>query len=271
MNDAIETVDAFHFGGFYIVQPKGRGHRAGMDAMLLASMVVADRPIRLADLGAGAGAAGMGVAARLPGAEITLVERSPEMALYARKSMALADNAGIADRLRLIEADVTLKGKARVAAGLEDDTYDHVIMNPPFNDASDRKAPDGLKAEAHAMHDDLFEAWIRTAGAILRPGGQMSLIARPESIAEIILACGRRFGGIEITLLHPREDEGAIRVLVSAIKGSRARLVFRSPLFMHPEASHKFNPHVDDLNNGRKGYPRRNHATRPAKLREATT
>jgi tRNA1(Val) A37 N6-methylase TrmN6 len=256
MNNAGETVDAFHFGGFHIVQPKGRGHRAGMDAMLLASMVVADRPIRVADLGAGAGAAGMGVAARLPGAEITLVERSLEMAGYARKSMGLADNAEIAGRLRLIEADVTLKGKARVAAGLEDDTYDHVIMNPPFNDASDRKAPDGLKAEAHAMHDDLFEAWIRTAGAILRPGGQMSLIARPESIAEIILACGKRFGGIEITLLHPREGEGAIRVIFSAIKGSRARLVFRSPLFMHPEGSHKFNPHVDDLNNGRKGYPR---------------
>ncbi len=31
-----ETIDAFHRGAFYIVQPKGRGHRSGMDAMLLA-------------------------------------------------------------------------------------------------------------------------------------------------------------------------------------------------------------------------------------------
>jgi tRNA1(Val) A37 N6-methylase TrmN6 len=256
MTDVTETVDAFHFGGFHIVQPKGRGHRAGMDAMLLASMVVADGAIRVADLGAGAGAAGMAVAARLAQAEIALVEKSVEMAFYARRSIALPENAAIASRLVLIEADVTLKGKARVAAGLTDDSYDHVIMNPPFNDASDRKAPDDLKAAAHAMHDDLFEAWIRTAGAILKPGGQMSLIARPESIAEIILACGRRFGGIEITLIHPREGESAIRVLVSAIKGSRARLVFRSPLFMHHEGSHKFLDHVDDLNNGREGYPR---------------
>jgi tRNA1(Val) A37 N6-methylase TrmN6 len=77
-------------------------------------------------------------------------------------------------------------------------------MNPPFNDASDRRTPDALKAEAHAMTEDLFESWIRTAGAIMIPGGQLSLIARPESIAEIIEACGRRFGGIEITALHPR-------------------------------------------------------------------
>lgn len=256
MNTVAETVDAFHFGVFHIVQPKGRGHRAGMDAMLLASMVVTDRPIHVADLGAGAGAAGMGVAARLANARILLVEKSAEMADYARKSMALPENAAITDRLSLIEADVTLKGRARVAAGLADDTFDHVIMNPPFNHADDRKAPDDLKAEAHAMSGDLFEEWVRTAGAILKPGGQMSLIARPESIAAIILACGRRFGGIEITLVHPREGESAIRVLVSAIKGSRARLVFRSPLFMHPEGSHKFLPFVDDLNNGRAGYGR---------------
>lgn len=256
MNANTDTVDAFHFGGFYIVQPKGRGHRAGMDAMLLASMVVTEGPIRVADLGSGAGAAGMAVAARLAQAEVTLVEKSAEMANYARKSTVLTENAAIAPRLTLIEADVTLKGKARVAAGLPDDSFDHVIMNPPFNDPSDRRAPDNLKAAAHAMHDDLFETWLRTAGAILKPGGQLSLIARPESIAEIIDACGKRFGGIEITLIHPREGESAIRLLLSAIKGSRARLVFRSPLYMHPHGSHTFLADVDDLNNGRKGYLR---------------
>jgi tRNA1(Val) A37 N6-methylase TrmN6 len=256
MNLLAETIDAFHFGGFHIVQPSGRGHRAGMDAMLLAAMVVAERPIHVADLGAGAGAAGMGVAARLHEARVLLVEKSAEMADYARKSMALPENAAIAGRLSLLEADVTLSGRARVAAGLVDDAFDHVIMNPPFNHADDRRAPDALKAEAHAMNGDLFEQWVRTAGAILKPGGQMSLIARPESIVAIIAACGRRFGGVEVTLVHPREGENAIRVLVSAIKGSRARPVFRSPLFMHAEGSHRFLPFVDDLNNGRRGYPR---------------
>jgi tRNA1(Val) A37 N6-methylase TrmN6 len=256
MTPAEDTLDAFHFGVFHIVQPSGRGHRAGMDAMLLASMVVADGPVHVADLGAGAGAAGMGVAARLPQAHVLLVEKSADMVGYARKSLALADNAALAGRLDVLEADVTLKGRARVAAGLADDTFDQVIMNPPFNHADDRRAPDALKAAAHAMDGNLFEDWVRTAGAILKSGGQLSLIARPESIADIIGACGKRFGGVEVTLLHPREGESAIRVLVSAIKGSRARLTFRSPLFMHPDGSHKFLPYVDDLNNGRAGYGR---------------
>lgn len=258
-----ETVDAFHFGDFYVVQPKGRGHRSGMDAMLLAALVAGEGPMRVADLGAGAGAAGMAVASRIGGAEVVLFERSPEMAFYARRSMAHPANARIAPRLGVVEADVALRGKARIAAGLPDDAFDHVIMNPPFNDAGDRRAPDGLKAEAHAMQGDIFEDWIRTAGAILKPGGQLSLIARPESVAPVIEACGRRFGGIEITMLHPREGECAIRMLLSAIKGSRARLVFRAPLFMHGEGSHRFLPFIDDLNNGRAAYPRTGKTRKP--------
>ncbi|UJW76257.1 tRNA1(Val) (adenine(37)-N6)-methyltransferase [Rhizobium sp. SL42] len=252
-----ETIDAFHRGRFHLVQPRGRGHRAGMDAMLLASLVVEDGPFRLADLGAGAGAAGLAVASRLLDADVVLVERSPDMAEFARKSLALAENAQYADRISVLETDVTLTGRARAAAGLCDDSFHHVIMNPPFNDASDRRTPDVLKAEAHAMTENLFESWIRTAGAIALPGGQLSLIARPQSIAEIIAACGRRFGGIEITAIHPRPGENATRILVTAIKGSRARLQLRAPLLMHDRGdSHAFAPLVDDLNNGRAGYAR---------------
>ncbi len=107
-----ETVDAFHRGRFHLVQPVGRGHRAGMDAMLLASLVVDDRPIRVADLGAGAGAAGLAVANRLPGASVVLVERSPDMAAFARKSLALPANEAFFGRAEVIEADVTLTGRA---------------------------------------------------------------------------------------------------------------------------------------------------------------
>ncbi|SCB19648.1 tRNA1(Val) (adenine(37)-N6)-methyltransferase [Rhizobium multihospitium] len=252
-----ETIDAFHRGAFHVVQPKGRGHRSGMDAMLLAALVADERSIRVADLGAGAGAAGMAVASRLDRAEVVLFERSPDMAEFARKSLLLTENSRFADRVSVMEADVTLTGKDRNEAGLVDDSFHHVIMNPPFNDASDRLTPDALKAEAHAMTEELFERWIRTAGAIMIPGGQLSLIARPESIGDIITACGRRFGGIEITPIHPREGESAVRILVTAIKGSRARLSLRAPLIMHGEGTHKFSDFVDDLNNGRAAYPRR--------------
>ena len=251
-----ETLDAFHRGRFHIVQPKGRGHRAGMDAMLLASLVAQDGPCRVADLGAGAGAAGMAVASRLEHANVTLFERSPEMAAFARRSVALPQNEAFASRLSVCEADVTLRGKARIEAGLLDSHFHHAIMNPPYNDAGDRKTPDGLKAEAHAMTDGLFEDWIRTACAIVMPGGQLSLIARPQSIGDIIAACAQKFGGLEVTLIHPRARDDAVRMLVTGIKGSRARLTFRAPLTMHEGEGNAFALYVDDLSNGRMAYRR---------------
>lgn len=256
MTASAYTIDAFHRGRFHIMQPKGGGHRSGVDAMLLASLVASDRPVTVADLGSGAGAAGLAVAARLAEARVMLVEKSPLMADYARRTLALLENASLAGRVEVLEADVTLTGKPRITAGLPDEIFDHVIMNPPFNDAADRRTPDALKAEAHAMTEGLFDGWIRTAGAIMKPGGQLSLIARPQSIAEIIDACGKRFGGLEITALHPRPDESATRILVTAIKGSRARLTLRAPLFVHGADGHAFTPFVDDLNNGRAAYRR---------------
>jgi tRNA1(Val) A37 N6-methylase TrmN6 len=251
------TIDAFHRGRFHVAQPKGEGHRSGIDAMLLASLVASDRPVNVADLGAGAGAAGLAVASRLENAKVMLVEKVPIMADFARRSIDLPENDFLRDRVRVVEADVTLTGKARVAAGLEDEIQDHVILNPPFNNAGDRKTPDGLKAEAHALTDGLFEAWLKTAGAIMKPGGQLSLIARPESISEILSACGKRFGGVEITPVHPRPGEDAMRILLTAIKGSRARLAFRAPLVVHGPDGHSFSAEVDDFNNGRAAYRRR--------------
>lgn len=251
-----ETVDAFHYGRFHLIQPRGRGHRAGMDAMLLAALVPGDATGRLADLGAGAGAAGMAVAVRVPEISVALFERSAFMAGYARRSLALAENGHLGDRVSVFEADVTLAGAARRMAGLQDEVYDHVIMNPPFNETGDRRTPDVEKAAAHAMQPGMFESWIRTAGAIARPGAQLSLIARPASIAAIIDACGRRFGALQVTPVHPRAGEDAIRILVTAIKGSRAGLVLRAPLFIHDGPGHGFAPKIDDLNNGRAAYSR---------------
>ncbi|MBC7283188.1 MAG: methyltransferase [Hoeflea sp.] len=229
-----------------------------MDAMLLAATVPQSARGMLADLGAGAGAAGLAAAARLPDLGVVLIERAAFMADCARRSLALNGNAHLAPRARVIEADVALHGDQRRAAGLDDYSYDYVIMNPPFNSGRDRKTPDPLKSEAHAMEsDDLFERWLRTASAILKPGGQVSLIARPESLSDILIALGKRFGGAEITPVCPRPGDDAIRILVTAIKGSRARLGLRDRILIHEGPGNAFSAEMNDLANGSMAWPRR--------------
>lgn len=258
------TIDAFHYGKFHLVQPKKAGHRSGMDAMLVAATVPDDASGRLADLGAGAGAAGLAAAARVPGLTVTLVERSEIMVDYARRTLALEQNAWARERVDILGADVALSGARRREAGLADDAYDFVILNPPYNEAVDRVTPDALKAEARTMSDDsLFENWLRTAGAILRPGGQVGVIARPRSIRPILDALAGRFGAVEVTPVHSRKDDEALRILVTAVKQSRGWLNFLPPIVIHDGPGHAFSPEMDALNNGLAGLPRR----RPARQR----
>ncbi|MDS1138467.1 methyltransferase [Nitratireductor indicus] len=244
------SVDSFHRDAFRLVQPLGHGHRSGIDAMLLAAALPEGFSGSLADLGAGAGAAGFAAAARLPGVHATLVEMHPLMADCARRSIALPHNSFLADRLSVIEADVALQGSAREAAGLTRETFDAVIMNPPFNHAGDRATPDALKRTAHVMSEGLFEQWIRTAAAIARPGGLLALIARPPSLGPILAAMERRFAGAEIVPVHPDADKPAIRIVIRARKGSRAGLGLLPPLILHT-ASGGVSERADALANGR--------------------
>jgi tRNA1(Val) A37 N6-methylase TrmN6 len=248
-----KTTDIFHRGRFVLVQPKGAGHRSGVDAMILASAVPSGFAGSLADLGAGAGAAGFAVASRCPQARVTLIERDRLMIDHADKTLKHESNQTLAPRISLIDSDVTLTGKQRVASGLADNAFDFAIMNPPFNPAHDRRTPDPVKAVAHVMDDGLFEAWLRTAAAIVRPGGSVALIARPQSITEILDALKRRFGAVRIVPVHPRDGEAAIRIVVTAVRGSRAAMRLESPLVLHGSEGHAFTPRTVAISNGLAG------------------
>jgi tRNA1(Val) A37 N6-methylase TrmN6 len=244
------TVDAFHRGRFYLLQPAAKGHRSGVDAMILASVVPNEFSGRVADLGAGAGAAGLAVLSRCPHAKVSLVERSDFMAGFARSSLALEQNNALSGRAEVIEADVTLTGKARVAAGLADISFDFAIMNPPFNLPTDRSTPDPVKAEAHVMTQGMMEQWIRTAAAIVKPGGSIGIIARPTSITDLLDALKGRFGGLIIIPVQPRPQDAAIRIVIKGVRGSRAGLSLYPALIMHHETGNGFTERANAINNG---------------------
>ncbi|MBB6467061.1 tRNA1(Val) A37 N6-methylase TrmN6 [Aminobacter lissarensis] len=244
------TVDAFHRGEFWLVQPSDTGHRAGMDALMLAAAVPSTFAGRLADFGAGAGAAGLAVASRCKQAKVLLVELTPEMARFATATLAHPGNASLRGRASVLVADVGLSGKARAEAGLADASLDFVIMNPPFNPSHHRPTPDALKRQAHVMDDGLFESWIRSAAAVVKPRGGLAIIARPEQLAAILAALDGRFGKAEIVPVHPRADAAAIRVIIRAVRASRAPLALCPPLILR-DASDRLSQRADDISNGR--------------------
>jgi tRNA1(Val) A37 N6-methylase TrmN6 len=245
-----QSVDAFHRGRFVVVQPKGVGHRSGIDAMLLAGAVPTNFVGHVVDLGSGAGAAGLAVLSRCSLTNVTLVERDKVMVSFAQATIKHESNQDFAPRVCVIESDVSSRASERLASGLFDNHFDFAIMNPPFNLARDRQTPDAMKADAHVMTPDMYETWLRTAAAIVKANGEIAIIARPQSLPEIFQAMKNRFGGIKILPVLARKNEPAIRIIISGTKGSRADLSLLPPLILHGPSGTGFLGRAEMICNG---------------------
>lgn len=236
---AADSEDAFLGGALMIRQPV-RGYRAGVDAVLLAAAVAgADGGQQtVLDAGAGVGTAGLSVARRLSGASVVLVEREAALAQLARDN--IRDN-GLSDRARVVQCDlVEVAAEVLSAEGVLPDTFDHVIANPPFHaEGYGTPAQSDLKSVSHAMPPATLDHWLRFLARMCRPGGRASVIHKADALAEVLEAFGRRFGGIMVLPIQPREGEPAIRILVQGIKGSRAPLRILAPAILHGEG-HEF-------------------------------
>ncbi|MEI8144389.1 MAG: methyltransferase [Alphaproteobacteria bacterium] len=213
------TSDTILGGRVQLRQPQ-RGHRVGHDAVLLAAAVPAQPDDRVLDLGAGVGSAAFCLAARVAVGYLTLVEFDPDLAALAEAN-AVAN--GLENRTRVIVADVRARGAMRERAGLLLGQIDRVMTNPPFHDEGRHQgSPSEAKRLAHKADEGLLSAFMRTANAVLKPGGTVTLIHRADRPHTVIAAMSGRFGGLTIRPIHPRPESAAIRLIVTGTKGSRA-------------------------------------------------
>jgi tRNA1(Val) A37 N6-methylase TrmN6 len=225
------TEDAFLGGQLRLRQPKS-GHRAGHDAMLLAAATPARAGDRVADFGAGVGAAGLAVARRVAGIRIVMVEIDERLAELARGNAA--SNAIEAE---VIAIDLASGADAFAAAGLAPHSVDVVLMNPPFNDASrHRSSPDKSREIAHVADAATLANWIHAARRILKSAGVLTLIWRADGLADLLAALDRGFGSLAIVPVHGNAATPAIRILIRATKGGRAPTRIYAGLMLNDES-----------------------------------
>lgn len=225
------TEDAFLGGQLSLRQPRA-GHRAGHDAMLLAAATAARPGDRVADFGAGVGAAGLAVARRVPALRVALIEIDETLAALARQNAT--SNAIEAE---VIAIDVASGAAAFAAAGLPPDSFDVVLMNPPFNESRrHRSSPDKSRETAHVATATTLETWTRAARRILKTGGVLTLIWRADALAEVLAGLDRGFGSLTILPVHGNASTPANRVLVRAIKGGHAPTALCPGLMLNDES-----------------------------------
>ena len=250
MNDAPEPVthDTLLNGRVCLVQPR-RGHRAGTDAVLLAAAVDFHGDETVVDVGAGTGAVGLMIAARAPAAWIVLVERDAELAAQCRHNVRLN---GVEARTRVLEADILAPAGERRGKGLASASADIVVTNPPFLEAGRARAsPDTRRAAAHQLPENGLAQWLRSCSDVLKPKGMLALIHRSDQLAECLRHLQRGFGGLVVRAIHPRSGEPAVRIVITARKGSRAPLLIAPPLVLH-EGDGRFTAEADAIHRGEK-------------------
>lgn len=229
------TDDAFLDGRLSIRQPRD-GYRAGLDAVLLAA--AASVPIagdcRVLDAGAGVGVVGLAIAARAPRARVTLVEIDAALAYLARSN---AERNGFADRVEVVTADIGRGGSLLHGAtrppGLQPGVFTHLVSNPPYHADGSGTAPRAsLRRVSHQMAAGGLERWLAFLATAARRDATLTLVHRADALDRILAALAGRFGGVRIRPVQARADRPAGRVLVSAVKGSRAPLTLLPALVL---------------------------------------
>jgi tRNA1Val (adenine37-N6)-methyltransferase len=219
------TEDALMGGRVLLLQPRD-GYRAATDPVLLAAAVPARTGEAVLDLGCGAGAAALCLAARVPGLVLHGVERQ---AAYAALASANAARNGAA--LAVWGADI-----AALPAELRMRSFDHVLANPPWFDVAAPPARDPGR-DAAQREETPLALWVRVGLRRLRPGGRLTLIAPAERLPGLLAAAGDGRGATVLPLAA-RSGRPAGRVIVQLRKGARSPFRLLAPLVLHAGAEH---------------------------------
>lgn len=205
-------------GGRVRLRQPAEGYRAAIDPVLLAAAVPADPHQLVLDVGCGAGAAMLCLAARVPQARVVGLEMQRDLVRLAGDNVILN---GMETRVSVMIGDL-LNAPPRLSPG----TFDHVMANPPYNEL-DRSVPAAAgKAESTVEGAADLAAWVRFALAMARPRGSITFIHRADRIDALLGEIAGRAGEVVVYPLWAGADRPASRILVRARKqiASPARL-----------------------------------------------
>ncbi|MEO8240771.1 MAG: methyltransferase [bacterium] len=217
--------DAFLCGRLHLWQPL-KGYRAATDPVLLAAACPALPGQSVLDLGCGAGAAALCLAARVPNLQLYGLELQDSYAALARRNAS--ENA--------ILFHVETGDLAQMPAALKLG-FDHVIANPPYYPRAGSPSPTANRDTALRAETPIA-TWVHVAARRLKPGGWLTLIAGADSLPDLLASLGPGLGSAAVLPLTPRADRPALRILLRARKTGRAAFRLLAPFVLHAGDAH---------------------------------
>ena len=200
------TEDRLLGGRVCIRQPVG-GYRAAIDPVFLAAAVPAEPHQLVLDVGCGAGAAMLSLAARVPHSRLVGLEMQRDL-------VRLAGDNVILNRLEA-RASVMIGDLLHPPPRLSPGAFDHVMANPPYNPGSHANfLALSSKITATTEGEADLAAWVRFSLAMVRAKGSVTFIYRADRIDALLGQIAGRAGEVVVFPLWPGQGRAASRILV---------------------------------------------------------
>lgn len=221
-----ERIDIVPGTNFSILQDKN-SFSYGTDAIFLSDF---SKPKgRVIDLGTGSGIIPLRIANEKGVEKIYGIEIQREVYSRAKKSIALNS---LEEKIEILNMDLKDLNKDFPKA-----YFDTVISNPPYLKSGGAIVN---KSENFAIsrHEILcnLEDIIKTSNYLLKPGGKLFLVHRPDRLTDILV--NMRKYHIEpkrIRFVYPKAGRPPNLVLIEGVKGGKIDLRFLKPLIVYKE------------------------------------
>ncbi len=215
-----------------------------MDAVLLARFAAVPKYGKVLDLCSGNGVIPLLLSTRTKAA-IEGIEIQPRVADMARRSVEMN---GLTERIFIREGD--LRELVKITGH---GVYDAVTVNPPYmpltgGDLKLNKYQAIARHEIHCSLEDVAVAAMR----LVRPGGKVSMVHKPQRLAEIVTVLRQhRLEPKLVRFVHPRAGAEANMVLIEALRDGKPDVRILPPLIVYGEDG-QYCPEIMDIYYGPK-------------------
>ena len=200
------------------------GYRAAIDPVLLAAAVPAAPGTSVVDLGCGAGAALLCLAARVPDSGLIGVDADAAVIGLAQANI---ESNGLRRRAAVVMGDIC---RLPLAAS----TADHVMVNPPYlAAAASRPSPIAARAAANREGGAMLGDWLAAAQRLLKPRGWLTLIHRADRLDAVMAGLAPAFGAVSVLPVWPKAGKPASRIIVRARRDARTPASLLPGLVLH--------------------------------------
>jgi tRNA1(Val) A37 N6-methylase TrmN6 len=213
-------------GGRIRLRQPATGYRVAIDPVFLAAAVPAEPHQLVLDVGCGAGAAMLCLAARVAHSRLVGLEMQRDLVRLAGDNVILN---GLEARASVMIGDL-LHPPPRLSPGV----FDHVMANPPFNERG-RTTPAAAPGKSGATIEGEADlaAWVRFSLAMVRSQGTVTFIHRADRIDALLGQIAGRAGEVVVFPLWPEQEKAASRILVRMRKQMAAPARLTPGLVLH--------------------------------------